>query len=136
MQLFFDSCVARAMADAVASLARAQRIEVVHLTQEFAPSTPDVEWITALRGRDVVLVSGDTRITRNPVERAAWQESGLTAFFLDDGWASKKFWVQAGELVRWCPVIIDTARTCAQGSGYRLPFKGTEPKLIYTPPQA
>ncbi len=124
------------MADAVALLARAQRIEVVHLSEQFDPSTPDIEWIRALRGQDVVLISGDARITRNPVERAAWQESGLTAFFLDDGWASKKFWVQAAELVRWCPIIIETARSCAPGSGYRLPFKGAEPKLIYQPSQA
>lgn len=94
MRFFLDNCVAKAMARGCAEFARAQHVEVIHLTDRFAPDTPDVDWIVAIKDEGWVLVSGDTRITRNPVERAAWHESGLTAFFLDDGWSSKKFWVQ------------------------------------------
>lgn len=122
------------MAEAISVLARAQQVEVVHLTTKFAPDTPDIDWISALRQEgDWIIVSGDTRIIRSPPEREAWHESGLTAFFFDDHWANRRFWAQAEELVRWFPIIIATARTCARGSGFRLPFNGRQPQLIYEP---
>jgi hypothetical protein len=134
VRLFFDNTVSRAVVQALALLAQAQGVEVRHLLDRFAASTPDLEWISKLREEgDWVIVSGDTRISRSVAERAAWHESGLTAFFLGDGFSSRKFWVQAGELVKWCPIIVDTAKRCTTGSGFLLPFKGSEPKLIYEP---
>lgn len=109
------------------------RDEVVHLADLFDRSTPDVEWIASLRGSDWNIISGDTRIHRNPVERAAWHEAGLTAFFLEEKWSRKQFWYQAAELVRWWPAITRTAKECLPGSGFLLPLKGSTPKLIYTP---
>ena len=123
------------MSEALAALARSQGIEVVHLSQRFPDrSIPDVEWIHAIRSEgDWIIVSGDTRISRNPVERAAWRESGLTAFFLDESWSRRQFWIQAAELVRWWPAIMQAVKTCTPGSGFRLPFKGNNPILIYEP---
>jgi hypothetical protein len=121
------------MARALGQLAASQGIEVVHLQDRFEPSTPDTEWIPRIREEGFVIVSGDPRITRNPANREAWLESGLTAFFLADGWAQRRFWVQASELVRWFPVMVETARRCTPGSGFLLPFKGTAPTKIYPP---
>ncbi|MGH7720938.1 MAG: hypothetical protein ACREON_19090 [Gemmatimonadaceae bacterium] len=133
MRFVLDNCISLAMAQAVAVLARAQNIEVIHLSERFPGRTPDTEWISQLREEGWIIVSGDTRISRSPADRAAWHESGLTAFFLADGWAGRRFWVQAAELVRWWPVIVETAQTCSSGSGFLLPFKGNEPRLIYEP---
>src|SRR5688572_549867 len=105
------------MARAIAELARSQRLEVIHLSDKFDRDVPDVEWISTIGKEGWVVVSGDTRISKNPIERAAWQEAGFTAFFLDDGWASKNFWTQAAELIRWWPIILSTARDCKEGSG-------------------
>ena len=55
------------------------------------------------------------------------------AFFLAEGWAQRRFWIQAMELVRWFPIIIETARRCQPGSGFLLSFKGSEPNRIYPP---
>lgn len=121
------------MARAVAELARAQGIEVIHLSDRFARSTPDIEWIQQLRDEGWIIISGDPRISRNPAEREAWHESGMTAFFLDNGWANKKFWVQAAEIVRWFPIIVETAKECSVGAGFILPFQGKEPKIVYRP---
>ena len=120
------------MARGIAEFSRA-RDEVVHLSERFDRNTPDVVWIRALQGEGWIIVSGDTRISRNPAERAAWHESGLTAFFLDDSWARRKYWIQVRELVHWWPTICDRANQCEEGSGYLLPFKGAKPRLIYTP---
>ena len=121
------------MARAMRELAHAQSCDVIHLSDRFPRDVPDSEWIRAIRDEGWVIVSGDTRISRNKVERAVWHESGLTAFFLDDGWSSKKFWVQAAELVRWWPIIVDTARSCRVGCGFLLKFKAKEPRLIFEP---
>jgi hypothetical protein len=133
VRFFLDNCISPAMAKAIQELARSQRVEVTHLSERFDRDIPDVDWISTIGREGWVVVSGDTRISRNPIERAAWQEARFTAFFLDDNWASRSFWVQAAELIRWWPIIGATARTCKPGSGFRLPFKGTTPLPIYTP---
>jgi len=121
------------MARAVAALAASQGHEVVHLTDRFDAATPDMLWIPAIKTEGFIIVSGDPRITRNPANREAWHESGLTAFFLADAFSERRFWVQAEEIVRWFPKILETAKSCRAGSGFLLPFKGSEPKLIYEP---
>jgi hypothetical protein len=54
-------------------------------------------------------------------------------FFLDNCISPENFWVQAAELIRWCPIIIATSKKCRPGSGFVLPFKGNTPKAIYEP---
>jgi hypothetical protein len=121
------------MAKALQELAKAQRVEIVHLSDRFDRSVRDVDWISTIGKEGWIVVSGDSRISRNPIERAAWHEAGFTVFFLDDGWANRNFWTQASELVRWWPIITETAKSCKAGSGFRLPFKGTQSQLIYEP---
>jgi ribonuclease BN (tRNA processing enzyme) len=73
VRFFFDHNIAPKIARAVRELASAQGIEVVHLTDKFDPSTPDVEWISSLRREgDWIIVSGDIRISKSRAERAAW----------------------------------------------------------------
>lgn len=119
------------MARAVRELAKAQGIEVVHLSERFARDTPDERWLTELGAEGWIVVSGDTRISRNKVERLAWLESGLTVFFLDDGWSSRTFWVQAAELVRFFPDILLTAKKHPSGAGFLLKFKANSLRQIY-----
>jgi len=133
VKFFFDNNVAPAMAEAIAALTKSQGTEVVHLQQRFSPNTPDPEWISCIAREGFVIISGDPRISRNPANREAWIESGLTAFFFGDGWASKRLMVQAAELVRWWPIIVDTVRSCPPGSGFILPVKASTPTMIYQP---
>ena len=133
MKFFIDVNIAVTMSDAIATLASSQDIEVCHLSRRFPANTPDPVWIRALQPEGWVIISGDRRISRNPANRAAWQESGLTAFFLGDGWASRQFWIQAGELIRWFPIMVQTVRDCTPGSGFLLPFRGSVPSPIYVP---
>jgi hypothetical protein len=131
VKFFLDNCISKAMAVAIAAIGKSQGIEIVHLTEIFDAKTPDTVWIPGIKGMGFVVVSGDPRISRNPANRAAWLESGLTAFFLDHGWMDKKLWVQAAELIRWWPIIMDTAKECTPGSGFLLPFKGSVPRKIF-----
>jgi hypothetical protein len=64
----------------VAEFLRAAGAKVeVHL-DHFAGDTPDVEWIPEVASRGWVLITKDQNIRRNPLERAAYQESKLRGF--------------------------------------------------------
>lgn len=131
MKVFLDNCISLAMARAVKELAKAQGIEVIHLSERFPRNTPDALWLSELGEEGWIVVSGDTRISRSKVERLAWHESELTVFFLDDGWSSRNFWVQAAELVRFFPEILMKAKEYPSGAGFLLKFKAKDLRQIY-----
>lgn len=107
---------------------------ITHLREKFPEGADDPVWIFALGVEEGwIIVSGDPQITRGRAEREAWRESKLTAFFLGSGWASRKYWVQIEELVRWWPKIIEQAQKAEKGTGFILPFKAKEMKVIYSP---
>ena len=134
MRFFFDNCVSIKFVQALSILARIQEYELVHLTERFAPDTKDEEWIRSLADEGQwVIISGDPRISKGQAQRIAWKESGFTAFFFADGWASKGFWKQAESLVHWWPQIVLRAREAAPGSGYLIPLSGKEFRQIYPP---
>ena len=72
MRFFFDNCMSPYHAKGIRGFAELQKHEIVHLREKFDPATPDPVWIEALGNeRDWLIVSGDAKITRNPVNRAA-----------------------------------------------------------------
>jgi len=134
LRLFIDNCISINLAEGIRVLAKIQQYEIVHLREKFDPAVLDVEWIPALAHEgDWVIVSGDPRISRSKAERAAWHESGLTAFFFSDGFPNKRYWKQAEILVHWWPQIVLTAREARPGSGFLIPLTGSDFKKIYDP---
>ena len=135
MKFFFDNCISPAYVKALRILAAVQGYDLVHLAEKFnRADVKDVEWLHTLGTEGGwVIVSGDPRIARGQAERKAWMESGLTAFFLGDGWSSLGFWKQAEHLIGWWPRIVLKARdpTLKTGTGFILPLRGKEFKQIY-----
>jgi hypothetical protein len=135
LRFFIDNCISINLAEGIRVLAQVQEYEIVHLSEKFPADAPDLDWIPALSEEgDWVIVSGDPRISRSKAERAAWQESGLTAFFFSDGFPSKRYWKQAEILVHWWPLIVLKARQVPAGSGFLMPLSGKDLKEIYSPP--
>lgn len=134
MRIFIDNCISPVIADAIKVLAEVQQYEIIHLRDRFPVNTPDSQWLgeLGLEG-DWIVVSADPRISRGKAEKAAWHESGLTAFFLAKGWANQKFWKQAAHLVKWWPEIVLEARDTAPGTGYEIPLRGSQFRTIYAP---
>jgi PIN domain-containing protein len=133
VRFFFDNCMSKKLTMAMKLLCGDQH-QIEHLTERFDPDTGDEVWIPAVASDpDFIIISADPAITTSKRQREAWQESRLTAFFFGGGFADRGFWIQALEVVRWWPKIIEVARSARRGSGYLLPFKGSEPKPLYPP---
>lgn len=134
MRLFVDNCISIRLVEGIRCFAQFQEYEIAHLREKFAEGADDIDWIPQLASEGGwVIVSGDPRISRSKAERAAWIESGLTAFFFTEPFARKKFWIQAEVMVRWWPQIVLRARTAPVGSGFLVPWDGREFKPIYDP---
>ena len=50
---------------------RLMDIDARHLQDDFAPETPDIDWLPEIGRRDWVLITGDRGISRKPAERLA-----------------------------------------------------------------
>lgn len=132
MRFFLDNCTSPYHAKGMQGFAELQQHEFKHLRQKFEQDISDVDWIRAIAAEgDWVIISGDTRITRNPVERAAWHESKLTAFFFIEPWLNDSYWKQSAALVHWWPTIAAQARKTPTGHGFIMPKLGKDLKQIY-----
>ena len=85
MKVFFDHNMSPAMARAFRELFQKEH-EIEFLAEKFRPSTPDIQWITALSQEGQwVVISGDRRITRNRAECHTFRNSNLIGLFLSSG---------------------------------------------------
>jgi hypothetical protein len=127
-----DNCMSPYHAKGIQGFAEKQGVEVVHLRERFKSDTTDAEWIAKL-GADGgwIIVSGDARITRSNIEREAWHESGLTAFFFSEPWPSDNYWKQAAALVPWWPRIMQQAERTPKGHGFIMPKLGSNLSQVY-----
>lgn len=131
MRFFADNNIAPSIADALNVLSQKEGVDVVALRQKFDRRTTDAVWLAKLSQEgDWVVLSGDFSITRKPHERLAWQESGLTCFFLQAGWLHIPFWQQAWKLVKWWPDVIETARRFESGHSFLIPVRGSKIKIL------
>lgn len=137
MKFFLDNNISHRLAAALLSLEyRVERENwtIKHLRDLFEPQTEDIAWLEALgREGEWIVISGDIRISRNPTERAAWRESGLTAFFFASQYPEKNIWTQVTHFLHWWPEITREAREhreAPEGSGYVIPMQGKKWRII------
>lgn len=125
MKFFFDNTMPPRLVEALKKLDSDH--ELVHLRERFSADTLDAVWISTLADEgDWIIVSGDVRITRNPGERQAWNESKLLAFFLARGWTSQALWDQAWRFIKWWPDIVDQSKRIRPPAGFIVPLKGSK----------
>lgn len=123
MKLLIDNNLSPRVAAAVHALVELHGHEVVALRRKFPPSIRDEDWIPALGAeRGWSVISGDTRITRSAVERAAWRQPDLIGYFLAPGWRKLDPLHQTGRLLFWWDKIVTHAGLSAGGSVFELPI--------------
>ncbi len=134
LNFFFDNCVAPAIAKAMRELCVDRGHSVEYLRNMFDASTADVEWLGTLGAQgNWIVVSADVRITkRNSPERAAWKQSGLTAFFFHERFPEEGFWNQVHTVVRRWPDIQAQAKRTPTAKGFLVPKSGN--KLVSVDP--
>jgi hypothetical protein len=129
VRFFLDNNLAPKVAHALNRLLEPDH-SAEHLRDKFAPSTPDEVWMTELAGEsDLVIISGDSAISRNPHEVRAWKEAGHPIFFLKPGWTHLSGWESASKLFHHFPEIIKLAQKAKRGDGFRVPMKGVIEKI-------
>ena len=98
--------------------------EIQHLDDDsnFAPTTPDIEWIRKIASYEPkpILITADQRMRRNPVERRALSESGLTIVFLRSGFHQLTFHDQAVKLLTLWPKIIDVTGRVLEPTAFEI----------------
>ncbi len=128
MRFFVDNCLAPKLTKALHAICQPDH-EFIHLKEKFSPDTKDIDWIGSLakEGRWIVF-SGDYSITKKPLEKQAWADSGLTGFFLKKGWTNIPPNVQLSKLSLLLPEILSTAEKHPTGEGFIIGFGCTNSK--------
>jgi hypothetical protein len=99
--------------------------KVIHLKEQFPANTDDADWMRKLaQEEDLIIVTADVRIGKNPQEIEAWKQAGHTIFFLKPGWTDMVFWVQAQKFTKCFPSIIEKARFAERGSSFIVSVNG------------
>ena len=123
MKFFFDNNLAVKIAHGLDQMVRPEH-RVVHLRDEFLPNVEDAVWMKALaKEEDLVIVTADVAINRNPHEIRAWKEAGHTLFFLKPGWTDLTFWEQANKFTRCFPEIIKQAMRSERSAAFTVKVK-------------
>jgi hypothetical protein len=123
VRFLFDNNLPPDLAHAIRELCHLESDvdDVVHLTDRFAPSTPDLEWIPAL-GADWYIVSIDKFSKSRGQEREALRRAGHTVYVLDSQWSKHAFWSKSARLVQWWPHVLEHARLTV-GGNYKIPWR-------------
>lgn len=129
MTFFFDNNLAPKLAHGLNQMVEPDH-HVEHLTDRFPGNTEDATWMNALSNRlDLIIVTADVRIRRNPHEVKAWQAAGHTIFFLKPGWTDLRFWEQANKFTKCFPELIEQAERAEQGSAFIVSVNGKIERL-------
>lgn len=124
MKFFFDNNLAPKIAKGLNGFVSPDH-KVIHLKEQFPANTDDVDWMRKLaQEEDLIIVTADVRIGKNPQEIEAWKQAGHTIFFLKPGWTDMVFWVQAQKFTKCFPSIIEKARLAERDSSFIVSVNG------------
>ena len=119
MTFFFDNNLSPKLAKGMAAFGE----DVIHLTDRYAPSTPDHDWLPEVGRSGWILVTRDDRVRRNPAELLALKESRVGAFFLGGKDRSRCELIQ--QVVRNWPRMKELAGKTPKPFAFRIPPSGT-----------
>jgi hypothetical protein len=124
VKFFFDNNLAPKLAHGLHEMVQPEH-SVIHLKDRFPANTEDAVWMKELASeKDLIVVTADIRISRNPHEIQAWKQAGHTIFFLKPGWLNLSFWDQANKFTKCFPDLIKEALRATRGSAFAVNVNG------------
>lgn len=124
MKVLVDENLPPALAKALAALFPGEH-QIEDLRSKFGAGVKDIEWISSLsREGRWVIISGDTRITKNKAEQNAFRNSHLIGSFLAPSLKQAKLTKQLQRILARWDDIEDLSRRVAGGAMFELPMSG------------
>ena len=97
---------------------------LAHLDDDnrFSPKTGDIDWIRTIAADNPrpILITADQRLRRDPVERHALANSGLTIVFLRAGFHNLTFHDQAVKLLTIWPKIVEVVGRVTEPTAFEI----------------
>ena len=112
MNFFFDNCLPKRLAHAIAILDNAHSLK--HLQDEYPADTPDLEWLEFL-GTHHCDAFNKTREEKEAIRRLA-----RSTFIFAGGYANLPIWTQAYKIVQRWPEVLKVAMTSRVGQVFRV----------------
>lgn len=126
MKLLFDNNISPRVARAIHQLVEGDGDIAVALREKFDAATPDVDWINGLANEGGwSVISGDNRITKNRIERAAWLQTDMVGFFLEPSLARLDPLQQTARILFWLPALRNQLALIRGPALFALPLKST-----------
>ena len=120
MRFFIDNN----LSDYLAKGMKAFGEDVVHLKEFFPEETEDVEWLKFVGEKNLILITRDERVRRNPAELTAFRRYNVGAFFLGGKNLDRCKIIQ--QVVRNWPRIKQHATKEKKPFALRVPPSGTK----------
>jgi len=131
VNVLFDNCTSPTFASTLHGFIQHDDHKAVHIRDlaglPNGRNSKDVEWIEYLRRSNDhwIFISGDSRILKNPAERAALRSAGLHGFVLAPAYQKTPLHQVASLLVwRW-PEIVQITKLIQPPSVHEIPIKKT-----------
>ena len=118
MNFFFDNCLPKRLAHAIAILDNAHTVK--HLQDEYAANTPDLEWLEFLGTSHEWNVISCDAFNKTREEKEAIRRLARSTFIFAGGYANLPIWTQAYKIVQRWPEVLKAASTARFGQVFRV----------------
>lgn len=138
MNVFFDNCTAPVLASALEGYVRFEGHRAYHIKDvpglTNGRHTSDLEWISHIKADSAVwiFITGDSRVLKNPAERAALRSGGLHGYVLAPAYQRTPMNQVAATLVWKWPEIKQVTELLAPPTMHEIPI-GKNSKLRALP---
>lgn len=126
-----DECIMVHAARLLSAFDRENTIE--RLMDSVPQGTKDIEWLPKLAVRDPkpIVLTGDARILRNKVERAALAEAKLKFVCLSAGWMHLKWEDYAWKIIKAWPEIRGAVERTLKPTVFEVSTKNLKIERLY-----
>ena len=100
-------------------------VDAIHLTEQYAPGTLDMEWIPGVGKKGYVIITLDGRIATRPPERKVLRQARVTSVFIYGKFPGKRIWEQVMWILKHWDKIECAVASADRGTILRIDGRGT-----------